>query len=381
MLWLKNISNYMKENSNNKKKIMFLITGSEIGGAEIVVKNIIFNLDYEKFLPIFVSIRPLGKIGEEIGRRCKAVSLDVNKKFNLLFLWKLYKIIKHEEIDILHCHLFHANLIGRIIGKISGVPFIISTIHTDNFGSDLRYFLLKITDFLGDKTIVVSQKIKDELIKRKIVAPDKIKVIYNGVAENKKIVTEDELNKKKEYLKIEKNYPIILSVGRLNKIKGHIYLIKALNILKIKYPNLRLLLIGDGPEKKILENKIGQLGLSKNILFLGEIRDLDIYYQLSDIFVLPSINEGFGLSVVEAMSNKLLAIATRVGGVPEIIEEGISGYMANPEDENSIAHVIDRILNLNEEEKKVIINNAYLNFKSKFSLEKMISNYESLYLS
>ena len=189
------------------------------------------------------------------------------------------------------------------------------------------------------------------------------------------------MNKKKEYLKIEKNYPIILSVGRLNKIKGHIYLIKALNILKIKYPNLRLLLIGDGPEKKILENKIGQLGLSKNILFLGEIRDLDIYYQLSDIFVLPSINEGFGLSVVEAMSNKLLAIATRVGGVPEIIEEGISGYMANPEDENSIAHVIDRILNLNEEEKKVIINNAYLNFKSKFSLEKMISNYESLYLS
>ncbi len=96
---------------------------------------------------------------------------------------------------------------------------------------------------------------------------------------------------------------------------------------------------------------------------------------------MPSINEGFGLSVVEAMSNKLLAIATRVGGVPEIIEEGISGYMANPEDENSIAHVIDRILNLNEEEKKVIINNAYLNFKSIFSLEKMISNYESLYLS
>src|SRR5680860_300432 len=98
-----------------KKKIIFLITGSGVGGAEIVVKNLIFNIDQDKFNPIFVSIRPLGIIGEEI---VKNFSLMADKKFNPLFLLRLFSIIRKEEPDILHCHLFHANFLGRIIGKI-----------------------------------------------------------------------------------------------------------------------------------------------------------------------------------------------------------------------------------------------------------------------
>ena len=178
----------MIQNKTGKKKIIFLITGSGVGGAEVVVKNIIFNINQDKFLPILVSMRPLGKIGEEVSRDFKVISLGAGKKFNPLFLWRFFCLLKKEKPDILHCHLFHANFLGRIIGKISKVPYIISTIHSDNFGGKLRYFLLKITDSLNNITIVVSQKIKDDLIERKIISENKVRLIYNGVKENKSIL-------------------------------------------------------------------------------------------------------------------------------------------------------------------------------------------------
>jgi len=365
--------------NTNKKKIIFLITGSGIGGAEIVVKNLIFNIDHKKFLPVFVSIRPLGTIGEEIGKKYKAISLNASEKFNPLFLWKLFVVIRNEKPEILHCHLFHANLIGRIIGRISKVPFIVSTIHSDNFGGKFRYFLLKITDFLTDITVVVSEKIKEDLVKRKIITINKIKVIYNGVPENKDIINKEDIEKIKNNLKITNNYPILLSVGRLTQVKGQIYLIQALSILKDKYPDIKLLLIGDGPEKLSLVGEVNKLRLTNNVLFLGELRDISLFYKLADIFILPSLNEGFGLAVVEAMSNKLLVVASRVGGVSEIINNRVTGFMVNTADYTALYNVINKAALITETEKNLIISNAYIEFQTKFSLKKMIANYDELY--
>jgi glycosyltransferase involved in cell wall biosynthesis len=364
----------------NKKKILFLITGSDVGGAEIVVKNIIFNLDLDKFLPIFVSIRPLGLIGKEISQRFDAVSLQADAKFNPLFLFRLFSLIKKENPDILHCHLFHANLLGRIIGRLASVPFIISTVHTDNFGSKLRYFLLRVTDSLNDLTITVSQDIKNGLIKRKVSSENKIKVIYNGVKENNDLISEENVNNLKAKIGIINKTPIILTVGRLNPIKGHIYLIKSWVKVVKNYHNACLLIIGDGPERTNLEAEVLKLGLQDNILFLGEIRELSIYYKMANIFVLPSVNEGFGLAAVEAMSNKLLVVASCVGGIKEIIKDGINGFFAIAKDPDNLAEVINRVCSLSETERNKIVNNAYNDFKDNFSLERMISNYEKIYL-
>jgi glycosyltransferase involved in cell wall biosynthesis len=364
----------------NKKKILFLITGSDVGGAEIVVKNIIFNIDLDKFLPIFVSIRPLGRIGKEISQKFNAISLQADAKFNPLFLLRLFSLIKKEKPDVLHCHLFHANLLGRIIGRLAGVPLIISTVHTDNFGGKLRYFLLRITDFLNNLTITVSQDIKNGLIERKISTEDKIQVIYNGVEENFNLISKEDIDNLKNKIGIVDKYPIILTVGRLNIIKGHIYLIKSLVKIVKKYPDIRLLIIGDGPEKNNLETEVLNLELQNNVLFLGEIRELPIYYKMADIFVLPSVNEGFGLAAVEAMSNKLLVVASCVGGVKEIIKDGINGFFATAKDTDNLAEVINKVYSLNEAERNKIVNNAYNDFKDNFSLERMISNYEKIYL-
>lgn len=364
--------------AKSKKKIIFFITGSDVGGAEVVVKNLIFNIDPERFIPILLSMRPLGRIGSEIKEKFRVASLEAENKFNPLLLLRLFSFIKKEKPDILHCHLFHANFLGRIIGSFLRVPLIISTVHSDNFGGRLRYFLLKITDCLNDVTIAVSKKIKDDLVNKKISPERKTRVIYNGINKGRAIA-ESDTEIVKNSLGIEFSKPIILSVGRLNLIKGHIYLIRAVEILKAKFPGLKLLLVGDGPERKNLELEVNNLGLNENVLFLGEKRDLGVYYGLADIFVLPSVNEGFGLTVVEAMSNKLLVVATRVGGVPEIINDGVNGFLVETKNENFLASVITKALSLESFEKEKLVTRAYEDFLLKFSLVKMRDEYISLY--
>lgn len=358
---------------------MFLITGSDIGGAEIVTKNIIFNLDKDRFDIIFVSIRPLGQIGREIGEKVKAFSLGASEKFNPLFIWRLWLLLIKNRPDILHCHLFHANFIGRIIGKLAGVKFIISTVHSDNFGGKLRYFLLKISDKLNNMTVSVSENIKNGLIEKKITTPNKIKVIYNGVAEPVDDLFVEDIIELKEELGLVGAYPIILSVGRLNIIKGHIYLIRALKSLENKYEDIKLILIGGGPERLFLENEVKKLGLISRVLFLGAVSNPGLYYKLADLFVLPSVNEGFGLAAVEAMSNKLLVVASNVGGIPEIIKDGENGFMSSPGNSEDLSLAIINALSLSKDKKSQIIEKARCDAANKFSLKRMLNDYNLLY--
>lgn len=368
------------ENKNKKKKIMFLLTGSNMGGAEMVVKNLMFNLDSNLFDLFLVSIRPIGVIGQEIKKKYPVFSLEANQKFNPLFLYKLYKILKQEKPDILHCHLFHANLVGRIIGKIVKVPYIISTIHSDNIGSRFRYFFLKITDFLNDITVVVSNKVKQGLLERKIIAERKIKVIYNGVEEPDLTITENDVENKKRELKIENNYPIILSVGRLHSVKGHIYLVKAMKEIIDKYPRAKLILIGDGEERQRLEREAKELEIEDNILFLGEIKAEDIYYRLANIYVQPSLVEGFGITLVDAMKNNCFIIATNVGGIPEIIQDGVNGLLIESSSVDSLIFSIQKVLSLTQGEKNNIINfKNKEDFLRKFYLHEMLESYKNVY--
>lgn len=365
---------------NKKKKIIFFITGTNMGGAEVVVKNLMFNLDKDLFDLILISMRPIGVIGKEINKEYPVYSLDINKKFNPSFLIRLYKILKKERPDILHCHLFHANLIGRIIGKMAKVPYIISTIHSDNIGGKFRYILLKKTDFLNDITVVVSNKIKQSLVEKKIISEQKIKVIYNGVEEPDLSITEKDIENKKKELKIENNSPILLSVGRLHPVKGHIYLIKAMKEIVDKYPKSKLILIGEGEERQRLETEVKKLKLENNVLFLGEIKAEDIYYRLADIYVQPSLVEGLPLTIIEALKNNCLVVATNVGGIPEIIQDNVNGFLIKPGDENSLSSFIKKVLSFSQEEKDNFINFKNKDkFLQKFYLSSMIDCYRRIY--
>ena len=362
-------------------KILYLITGLKTGGAEIVLYNLVKNINKKKIETVVVSIIPIAEIGKKIQNSgIRVLSLNAKFKYNPFIFFKLISILKKEKPQILHSFLFHSILLGRIVGRICKVPIIISSIHSEYIGGFLRNRLLQITDSLDDVVTIVSQKASETMLKSKTASANKLLVIYNGIDLNKFIFqdkkTREEIRKE---LNLKKDDKVLISIGRLFKAKGYPYLIEAIKILKSKYPDIKLLIIGEGEEKNKLETQIRGLNLEKNIFLLGRKENVSNYLNASDIFVLASLWEGFGLAIVEAMACGLPVITTNVGGIPEIIKDKISGLLVNPKDFKILAQKIDYLLNLDADSKERFALKGRKIVEQKFPLEKMMTKYEELY--
>ena len=365
----------------SKVKILYLITGLKTGGAEIVLYNLVKNINKKKIETVVVSIIPIAEIGKKIQNSgIRVLSLNAKFKYNPFIFFKLISILKKEKPQILHSFLFHSILLGRIVGRICKVPIIISSIHSEYIGGFLRNRLLQITDSLDDVVTIVSQKASETMLKSKTASANKLLVIYNGIDLNKFIFqdkkTREEIRKE---LNLKKDDKVLISIGRLFKAKGYPYLIEAIKILKSKYPDIKLLIIGEGEEKNKLETQIRGLNLEKNIFLLGRKENVSNYLNASDIFVLASLWEGFGLAIVEAMACGLPVITTNVGGIPEIIKDKISGLLVNPKDFKILAQKIDYLLNLDADSKERFALKGRKIVEQKFPLEKMMTKYEELY--
>jgi len=198
-----------------------------------------------------------------------------------------------------------------------------------------------------------------EDMKRKvqIICDKNIFVIPNGIEQKRfqNLLRDDIRNK----LKIRKNEKIIFFAGTLKLVKGIRYLIEAINIIKQKIPEARLLLVGDGEEDENLKKLVRQLSLENYVIFFGKVSNEEIpkYMVASDIFVLPSLSESFGIVNIEAMASGLPIIATKVGGIPEIIKDGENGFLVEPKNPEQIAERILYLLSNNNIRRSISFNN------------------------
>lgn len=360
-----------------KVKILYLITGLNTGGAEIILENLLKKLDKKKFLPLVVSIKPIGEVGCRIAKQgIKVLSLDAKIKYNLLLFFRLFRIIKNEKPRIIHTHLFHANFLGRLIGKFCKVPIIISTVHSINLGGFKREFLLKITDKFCQVTVVVSGAVGQIIKQKNIASHDKIRIIYNGIDMDRFFLTSGEIE---EWIIIKNHQPLLVAVGRLTQAKGYQDLIKAIKNLKIKYKNIALLILGEGEDRKKLDLNIKNLNLEKNIFLLGNKRNVADYLKVADIFVLSSLWEGMPTAVLEAMACGLPTVCCKAGGVVEIIEDKKDGFLIDSNNSNNIAETIEQVLQISVCEKEKIARQAKKKVKNFFSAKIMTQNYEKLY--
>jgi len=365
---------------NKKIKILYLITGLKTGGAEVVLYNLVKSLDRRKFEPIVVSVIPIAEIGKKIqALGAKILSLNARFKYNPFIFFRLISILKKEKPQILHSHLFHAIFLGRVTGRICKVPIIISSIHSKYIGGFLRNRLLQITDRLDDVVTIVSQRAAETIIKSKTVSANKLLVIYNGIDLNKFIFQDKKAKEKvREELNFKKDAKILISVGRLFRAKGYSYLIEAIKILK-KNLNIRLLILGEGEDKRKLETQIRDFNLEKNIFLLGREENVSDYLNTSNIFILASLWEGLPIALLEAMACGLPAVATNVGGTSEIIEDGVSGFLVEPKNSLTLAKKIEYLLSLEPGKRREMGMEGRKIVEEKFSLGKMARNYENLY--
>jgi glycosyltransferase involved in cell wall biosynthesis len=379
-------------------KVLILITKSNWGGAQRYVYDIAVNLpktDYEVEVMAGGNGLLIEKL-HEVGIKADG-SLPIGRNINftedIKAFVKLIKILKEKKPDILHINSSKIGALGAIAGKLTGIKKIIFTAHGWAFNENRSFIsksLLKLVYWIiiliSNKTIAVSENTKNQISTWPYMA-NKIVVVHNGIKPEiafSKINAKGELakinEKFKDILKINKNITIIGSIGELHHIKGYNYSIKAIHELiehntskKIVY-----LIIGNGEEKENIEKLIKDLKLENNVIMFGYVPQAYQYLKAFDIFLLPSLSEGFPYIALEAGNAGLPVVATAVGGIPEIIEDMHSGILIQSKKPREIRHAVEFYMSHKKVQKEygVTLNKK---ISEEFTIKKMISETVGIY--
>lgn len=352
-----------------------LIEDFKIGGLERVVANIFDGLDRNRFDISLWCIARGGSLATEFISKKKDIKiLNLRTYHNPLNILKLAFLIRSEKFHIVHAHGYFANTIGRISAILANTPIIISHIHTTNWGFKKRHlYIEKILSTVTDKIICCSNAVYDFIAQKEKINAKKILVIYNGL--HWKIGDNDLLVSSQSYKKEIK----IVAVASLVENKGHKVLLKAMEMLSKKVDWVKLLIVGDGPLRNELENLAKKLKINDYVFFLGLISDVKSIIKNSDIVVLPTISrEGLGMSIIEGMCMGKPVIGSNIGGIPEMIEDGINGYLFPAGNYIALYEKL-KILVRNDDLRLEMGKEGRIKYKQKFQAERMINEVGNLY--
>lgn len=377
-----------------KVKILHIITRLDKGGSSENTLLTASGLDKKRFDVTLI----FGKTNDPDGQVKSALSnneinyhiipqliREVNPWSDLIAFLKLYVIMKKENFNIVHTHTSKAGILGRWAAKLAGVKVIIHTPHGHIFygyfgpiRNKLFILLERLTARITDKIITLTQRGKDEHIKFKISKADKFMPIYSGIELEKFIDANYDPVLARESLGISPNGPVIGTITRLEPVKGNIYLIEAIpHIIKI-FPTLKVIIAGDGTQRKMIENRIEALSLTRNVVLLGATNEVSKVLSALDIFVLSPLNEGMGRCLLEAMAMSKPVIATSVGGISEIVEDNVTGLLVPPKDSRKLAKAIIYLL-ANKEKAVEMGQTARKRLNHNFSSKAMIDEISALY--
>lgn len=358
------------------KKIMILITGLGMGGAEKFVSQLVCGT--KKLDITLVSILKEDEIGRKISEKgFKVYYLNKNNKFNFFKSIYLFKsLIKKHNPEILLTFLLHADLFGRICGRLFGIKKIICAIRNDNTNFKILNFFDKWSSFLVDLYIANSNSLIDFLTNKNSVNINKIKVITNGIDVDdfeRKIIKNYDLRGE---LGIKEKDFIFTCVARLKKQKNHETIIQAFRYFLQRNPNSYLLIVGVGDMEDSLKNLSKELDIERHVMFLGNRHDVSTILYHSDVFVLASIVEGMSNAVLEAMSLGKCCIVSDIQQNMELIKDKVNGFIFKVRDEKDLYEkmLLSSDISLN----KKYGNSARELIKQNYDISLIIRKYENL---
>lgn len=305
------------------------------------------------------------------------------KKIRYRVITELDKIIKKEQVDLIHAHRHKATVYATLAARKNKNVKMVSSVHGQNRS---RTFSRKLVNFLLwpriNKIIAVSQAVKDDIIATNYhVDPNKITVIHNGIDTAKFYRKIGDREGNRRYFSLPANRWLWGAVGRLVPTKGYDILLKAWAAKKIGSLGGFLVFAGEGRERQNLLNLAEDLGIAGEICFLGHISEVAKLLQSLDGYVMPSRNEGFPLSILEALASGLPVVASRVGGIPEIfdpLQEQRLSYLVPPEDATALGNAMAKIM-LWPEGKRSQSRIAAQKHSQRFDRRAMLNSMNSLY--
>ena len=378
-------------NKQNKTKVLFVITKSNFGGAQKYVYDLATNIPKDKF-DITVALGGSGLLIQKLNEKgirvlpIPSLARDVNTANDLSAFFELLSIFRNERPDVVHLNSAKAGGVGALAARFARVPKIIFTAHGWAFNearSQLQCIIIKffswITVLLSHNTITVSDAVKNDTRNWPLMG-NKIVVIKNGIKEPE-FYTKDSARERLFALAETELTPdafIVGTIAELHKSKGLQYAIEAFAKLAQKNQNMRYFVLGSGDEKERLDALVRHYGLQERVFLLGFVEDAARFLMAFDVFILSSTTEALGLVLLEAGHAGLPVVASNIGGIPEIIEDGKTGILVQPRDSRGLADAIKKIFDSHTMRMSL---GTTLNKKivDDFSLEKALSKTLSLY--
>jgi len=303
---------------------------------------------------------------------------------DLRALWQLYRVMRKGRYDIVHTHTSKAGLLGRLAAYFARVPMVVHTPHGHVFygyyGPFISGVFVRLERWAAsmcDRIIALTCKGAEDHIELGVAAREKFTVIHSGI----EFPEGEYVGEGREILRAEwglgADALVIGTLGRLTAIKGQKDLIEAFSLLFDKAPNTYLLLVGDGEEREALVKFADKLGVHARVIFAGWRGDIYAVLAAMDLFALPSLNEGMGKALVEAMYVGLPCVATRVGGVPELVGDGKEGFTVPAAAPQELADALFKLTS--DENLRAQCGAAGRRRASAYSADAMIRKIEILY--
>jgi glycosyltransferase involved in cell wall biosynthesis len=352
-----------------KTKIVHIITRLDKGGSAETTLQVVSLLNREKYeVSLVHGLSRESKMGvteqevlardlslaEKRGVRVFSIPSLVRRlslKNDLLAFISIYRLIKRIKPHIVHTHTSKAGVLGRLAAYLAGVPIIIHTPHGHIFHSYYGYLLTRIIVFverilslMTDKITALTNRERDEHLEQGIASIGKYVIIHSGVMLRQIMNKDIDVETEKKKLGIPQNSNVIGTVGRLVPIKGHKYLVSAAKRVTKEFDNTVFVFVGDGYLESKLERQAESLGVRKNTIFAGWRNDVIDLLGLCDIFVLPSLNEGMGKVLIEGMALGKPIVASRVGGIIDLVKNGDNGILVTPRDSDALAEAILKLV-------------------------------------
>ena len=364
-------------------KVVHLIATLDVGGAEKQLLTLCREQVRHGYEVMVVPMKGSNNLEDEF----RLVGVKVDNQLRGKRIWKqwthLLKLVRNHRSFIYHSHSPRAQLLlglmppksmkGVVLSKHDAMPFV------PILPGWFSRLLWKFAQSRANRVILISNAIRLEMnLRRESISPRKTDVVYYGISQEEiREIQQSNRSKARDAWKISNPTFVIGTVGRLVKEKNHLFLIEVFHEFIKLYPNSFLVICGYGPLEDELRQKIGELNIVENVAICSNVKNVKEVYKGFDLFVLPSITEGFGLVLLEAMCADLPILGSRVGAIPEVLGRDCE-FMFNPSNQGELLELLVQAQNSK-------IRNEYINRTSEklsyFSSESMFKRIESIYSS
>lgn len=365
------------------RRLLHITSTLEDHGYVWLIWNFARLVDSDKYQVLVCCMRKGGPYIDkfrELG--VEVINLEMRHYLDFRVIFRLVRFLRENNIDIVHTHIRLADWYGRVSAKLAKVPFIFTTVHNaDYWRKERKYFAYalidKLTMALNTQIIAVSQAVKEFIIKWQKIDADKISVILNGTV-IQKYSNASGGEGLKESLGLNEDKIIVGAVGRLVKQKALHDLLHAAQQILSSRSDIQLLIVGQGPLEHKLKDLAAALKIEDSVIFTGFKTDIPQLLGLMDIFAMPSLYEGLGVAVIEAMMAGKPVVATEVIGLTELVIDQETGILVPPSDPQALAKAISTLMDSQDLRENMGKRGQERAFKH-FSIERMVKDLLNFY--